>query len=245
MTNNKFKLIFYCLLIFLTAAVPVLPNRLSVFHFAQLEYDGGNWNPRPHAARHLLAETQNRTSIVTAPDAEPVSWQDAALHDLPFLYWSGEGSFNAFSESERATMKRYLKAGGFIFVDAVDEAFELAAKQALKQASFDFVFKPIPDDHVLYKSFYIIQSHGGRVLRKPALEGIFLDGRLAVVLSPNDHGAAWLRDDFGRYPYEVIPGGETQREMALRLGVNVLMYVLCLDYKDDQVHIPFILKRRR
>ena len=37
----------------------------------------------------------------------------------------------------------------------------------------------------------------------------------------------------------------TSREYALRVGVNAFMYTLCLDYKQDQVHIPFILKRRR
>ena len=40
-------------------------------------------------------------------------------------------------------------------------------------------------------------------------------------------------------------GGERQREMAFRLGINLAMYALCLDYKADQVHVPFILKKRR
>jgi len=58
-------------------------------------------------------------------------------------------------------------------------------------------------------------------------------------------GGAWARDNFGAWEHEVIPGGESQREMAFRLGINLAMYALCLDYKTDQVHVPFILRRRQ
>jgi hypothetical protein len=43
----------------------------------------------------------------------------------------------------------------------------------------------------------------------------------------------------------VVPGGEHQREMAFRMGVNLCMYALCLDYKDDSVHLETIMNRRR
>ena len=43
----------------------------------------------------------------------------------------------------------------------------------------------------------------------------------------------------------MLPGGDTQRELAFRLGINLAMYALCLDYKTDQVHVPFILRRRQ
>ena len=69
--------------------------------------------------------------------------------------------------------------------------------------------------------------------------------RLAVLYSPNDLLGALARDSLGTWEMEVVPGGEGQREKAVRLGVNLAMYALCLDYKEDQVHIPFIMKRRR
>ena len=65
-------------------------------------------------------------------------------------------------------------------------------------------------------------------------------GRLGLYL-----GGAWARDDFGNYDFPCEPGGEKQRELAFRMGVNFVMYALCLDYKSDQVHVPFIMKRRR
>jgi hypothetical protein len=65
-----------------------------------------------------------------------------------------------------------------------------------------------------------------------------------VVLSPMDMLGAWARDGFGRWEYEMSSGNESEREYAIRMGVNLVMYALCVNYKDDQVHIPFILKRR-
>ena len=62
---------------------------------------------------------------------------------------------------------------------------------------------------------------------------------------PNGRPPNIFKDEFGQWDYDVGAGGEVTREMTFRLGVNLIMYALCLDYKDDQVHLPYILKRRR
>jgi hypothetical protein len=102
----------------------------------------------------------------------------------------------------------------------------------------------VPRGHVLHKSFYLLDRHGGRLLVKPWVEAQTLDGRLAVVYSQNDLGGAWARSELGEWEYPCTPGGEAQREVAFRWGVNLAMYALCTDYKDDAVHLPFILRRR-
>ena len=56
-------------------------------------------------------------------------------------------------------------------------------------------------------------------------------------------GAAWALDEQGYPIYPVVPGGERQREMVFRFGVNLAMYALTGNYKADQVHIPAILRR--
>jgi hypothetical protein len=40
-----------------------------------------------------------------------------------------------------------------------------------------------------------------------------------------------------------VPGGNRQREMAIRFGINVVMYALTGNYKTDQVHVPALLRR--
>ena len=52
-----------------------------------------------------------------------------------------------------------------------------------------------------------------------------------------------LLDPQGRAMNAVVPGGEPQREQALRFGVNLVMYALTGNYKTDQVHVPALLER--
>jgi hypothetical protein len=97
----------------------------------------------------------------------------------------------------------------------------------------------------MWKSFYLLHGPSGRIMAAPYIEGVERDRRLAVIYTQNDLLGALARDGFGRWEHEVIPGGETQREMAFRLAVNVVMYAFCLDYKSEQAHIDYILRTRR
>ncbi|HSN92024.1 MAG TPA: DUF4159 domain-containing protein [Anaeromyxobacteraceae bacterium] len=214
---------------------------------AQVQH-GGRWNPRPTALRRLGWEIARRTSIDTGREAVPVRLDGPGLHRRPMLYLAGDGSFPPFSEAERAALRRHLQYGGFLVADAADASdrtgFDLAVRRELAQVLPAAPLRPIAREHVLYKSFYLIDRQGGRALVKPWLEGQIQDGRLAVVYSQNDLGGAWARSDLGDWEYPCTPGGEAQREVAFRLGVNLAMYALCTDYKDDAVHLPFILRRR-
>ena len=209
---------------------------------------GGRWNPRPTALRRLGWEIARRTSIETAHDAVPVRLDRPGLHRHPMLYLSGEGAFPPFSEAERAALRRHLQYGGFLLVDAADgsdgSGFDAAVRRELARVLPASPLRPIARDHVLFKSFYLLDRQGGRVLTKPWVEGQLHDGRLAVAYTQNDLAGAWARSELGDWEYPCTPGGEAQREVAFRTGVNVAMYALCTDYKDDAVHLPFILKRR-
>ena len=84
----------------------------------------------------------------------------------------------------------------------------------------------------------------GRVEGPAALEGIVRGGQAQVIFTENDLGGARARGSSGVWEVPVVPGGDVQREHAIRLAVNVAMYVLCSNYKDDQVHAPFLMRRR-
>ena len=64
-----------------------------------------------------------------------------------------------------------------------------------------------------------------------------------VIIGANDWVAAWAVDNAGNPLFAVIPGGEQQRELAYRFGINLMMYALTGDYKSDQVHLPTIMER--
>lgn len=219
------------------------------FQIAQLRYDGV-WNPRPGAALALAEEVHFRTSIDVRLERRRLSLTNPALFRHPFLLWLGGGEFPRLGRSEAAALKRYLELGGFVVVDNVgktspSESFDRGLRAALKRVFPAHPLTEIPDEHVLYRSFYRVSTPAGRILDRPYLEGLFLGDRLALVYSRNDLSGAWARDGFGAWRYDVIPGGEPQRERAIRLGVNLAQYALCLDYKDDHVHLNYLLHRRR
>ncbi|MGI9508688.1 MAG: DUF4159 domain-containing protein, partial [Geminicoccaceae bacterium] len=69
------------------------------------------------------------------------------------------------------------------------------------------------------------------------------DGVSSVIIGSHGWAAAWAIDSFTMPMFPVMPGGERQREMANRFGVNLVMYALTGNYKTDQVHIPALLER--
>jgi hypothetical protein len=218
---------------------------LTVGH---LRYDG-NWNPRPQATERLLLEVDKRTSILVDSSCPAVAPDSEALFDTPFAVLGGDRGFEPFSEAERRNLERYLRAGGTLLCDSSegdpDGEFSRSVRRELAAILPDAPLTRVPSSHVLFKSFYLIDGAPGRVETAAYMEGCSRDGRLLVVYSHNDLMGAWSRDNFGNWLYEVRPGGERQREMAFRMGINLAMYVLCLDYKEDQVHVPFILHRRQ
>lgn len=239
------------------AALGALPRRAraigegSKFRIAQLAVAGGNWNPRPTALKRLQWEVDKRTSVDAALDPAQLQPLDDKLFSHPFLYLAGDRAFSAFTARELERLRRFLTFGGFLLVDSAEGRVGGAFDGAVRRVLGDLFprpnpgLEPLPPDHVIFKSFYLVDNPVGRVAVAPQLEAIQHDGRAVVVYSQNDLGGAWARDNFGKWEHECYPGGETQREMAFRLGINVVMYALCLDYKTDQVHVPFILKRRR
>lgn len=220
----------------------------SLFQMASLQYDSPSWNKRMGAQSRLLWEVMKRTSVEAMLEAKSVTLSSKALFKTPFLYMSGDDAFSPFSKEARATLRRFLTFGGFLFIDANLESgmgFDESVRREMAAIFPEFSLEPLEAEHTLFKSFYLLDGRWGRVQRKTYVEGVTLQNRTMVVYSQNDVGGAWMRDDFGNYLFPTVPGGEAQREMAFRFGVNLVKYSLCTNYKSDQVHIPFILKRRR
>ena len=118
--------------------------------------------------------------------------------------------------------------------------------------------EPLPQDHVLTKTFYLLDRLVGRTtigqtwvealpapnpndkVQRPVRAG---DGVSPIIIVSDDLAAAWASDDEGRPLFPLIPGGARQRELALRSGINLIMYTLTGNYKADQVHAKDIIER--
>ena len=236
------------------ASLAVLPGRRaaafgdpSAFTFAIIRH-GGTYDPRPTGLRRISWELAKRTSVAVKLDPKIIDLTDPDLFRYPVLVLTGDGDFPPLSDAEREALRRHLTFGGFLLVDDASaqpgSAFDQAARRELRAILPSATLGRVPREHVLYKSFYLIDGPVGRLASADGADAITLQGRVAVLFSPNDLQGAVSKDNFGNWEMEVSPGGEFQRERAFRFGVNVVMYALCLDYKDDQVHLPFIMKRR-
>jgi hypothetical protein len=221
----------------------------SRFHFVQLLYDGGNYLPRPTALRRLAWEVDKRTSIEVNLEPKEVRLSDQMLFHYPFLFLNGDKAFTPLPASDIERLHRFLIYGGFLLIDSADpradSGFDKSVRQLMRSLFPSLPLKKLKPEHTVYKSFYLLNRPVGRVASVPYLEGVEQDGRTMVLYSQNDLSGAWARDNFGQWEFGVYPGGQRQRELAIRWGINIIMYILCIDYKADQVHIPFILKRRR
>lgn len=239
-----------CFLILAILALPLLGlYEGSKFQFAQVTFNG-NSDPRPRAYKRLMSSLELRTSVQVSYNRKTLSLADPDLFNYPFLYLAGGSSFESLSPEERRKVRKYLKLGGTLIIDDVsgkeDSNFDTQIRKELVNIIPEVPLTPIEHDHVVYKSFYLLNSVSGRKVIQPYLEGITFrdEDRTAVFYSRNDLGGAWSEDEFGKWEFEVIPGGEAQRERAIRLGINMIMYALTGNYKKDQVHTPFIKKRQ-
>ncbi len=209
----------------------------------------GKWDTRMSGLRRLAWELQRRTSIEVLLDVRPMALDSPKLFEHPFLYLSSDGPLPVFKPSEIEALRRYLTYGGFLYVDAVDlsdgSGFDSSFRRELARVLPQTPLVPVPMSHVVFKSFFLLDAAPGRALNKPTLEAALLNKRAAVMYSQNDVLGALNRDESGTYEYDVTPGSERQRELAARLAINIVMYALCLDYKDDAVHLPLIMNRRR
>lgn len=206
-------------------------------------------DPRPTAWRRLAWELERRTSLITTPDPLELPLASPELFRHPLAVLSGARAFAMPSEADTVRLRRYLTFGGCLLVDSAEGraggTFDASVRKLLARVLPGDLPRPVPGDHVLWRSFYVLAEPAGRVRASPVLEAVERDRRLAVIYTQNDLGGALARDDFGRWEHDVVPGGDEQRERAFRFAVNLVMYALCLDYKTEQAHIDFIMRTRR
>lgn len=216
--------------------------------------------------RGLSAVLHMRTAVEPV-EPMPVNLETDELSVHAFLYWPITPEQAMPSPATYTRLNRYLRSGGMILFDTRDAdvaGFGAASANGRKlqalAAPLDVPpLEPLPSDHVLTRTFYLLQDFPGRhagpiwVEAAPAdavrAEGMpfrnLNDGVTPVVIGGNDWAAAWAVDEGGLPMFPVGRGfaGERQREIAYRFGVNLVMHVLTGNYKSDQVHVPALLER--
>jgi hypothetical protein len=201
-----------------------------------------------------LSEYVNRrtAAALAKPDAVEPGQTDLSLY--PLLYWPITADVAAPSAGQVTALNDYMAHGGIILIDTRESGsgsgFAPGTDEALKRVAKDLSIPPLAplsSDHVLARSFYLLNDFPGRFTGDQVWvqrdQDRSNDSVSPVIIGGNDWASAWAVDGQGRNPYAVIPGGQRQRTLAYRFGVNLVMYALTGNYKGDQVHIPAILQR--
>jgi hypothetical protein len=218
--------------------------------------------------RGLEGLTEFLTFRTTLEPGKPVGL-DLTKDELafyPIIYWPISATAPMPSAASINRIDAYMRAGGTVLFDTRDQFSALdnsggssANGERLQQilANLDIPpLEPVPSDHVLTKSFYLLSSFPGRYAGSPlwiearqdnrstnAKSAATADGVSPILITGNDFAGAWAVDESGTPILPTVPPDEAQREYAYRSGVNIMMYMLTGNYKADQVHIPALLER--
>lgn len=216
----------------------------------------------------LSLSLRQRTSVEPGRPVG-ISLDEDDLSMLTFLYWPITDTQAPPSPQAYLRLNAFLRSGGMILFDTRDGDVtgvggpDMSGPLRRLAAPLDIPpLAPVPEDHVLTRTFYLLGDFPGRWQGNPvwveappvgaeAATGVpfrqLNDGVTPVVIGGNSWAEAWAVDDQGYPAYPIGRGweGERQREMAYRFGINLVMYVLTGNYKSDQVHVPALLDRLR
>ncbi|WP_310621341.1 DUF4159 domain-containing protein [Flexibacterium corallicola] len=199
-----------------------------------------------------------------APVSIDLSKDELAFY--PLIYWPVAPHMPTPSQETISRLDAYMSNGGTVLFDTRDQyksPISGAASTEEKRKLQDILsslnlppLEPVPEDHVLTKTFYILNTFPGRYAdgplwvqantgsqsngSRPVRSG---DGVSPLLITSNDLAAAWAIHPDGSYIYPTIPADPMQREFSYRVGINILMYTMTGNYKADQVHIPALLER--
>lgn len=214
-----------------------------------------------------LSQVLNARTAIEPAEPVALDLETDELAFYPFIYWPVSETQSAPSDDAYAKLNGFLRSGGMILFDTRDAhlgggGFGTPNGRVLQNLASKLdvpPLEPIPDDHVLTRTFYLLQAFPGRwaspeiwVEAAPDAEEIegmpfrnLNDGVTPVVIGGNDWASAWAVNENGQYRFPVGSGagGQRQREIAYRFGVNLIMHVMTGNYKSDQVHVPALLER--
>ncbi|MHC4712292.1 MAG: DUF4159 domain-containing protein, partial [Planctomycetota bacterium] len=197
------------------------------FVFGQLVHEG-DWDPSPSGIATLLEHIDRNTTINVQYKKVPVAPESSEVFNFPLLYMAGHYDF-AFNGAAVDNLRRFLANGGVLFAESCcgRAEFDGAFRREIGKVVPGGELKRIPLDSPLYGSFRTIGKVGYSPYARatlgeidaPLLEGLVIDGDLAVIYSPLAVANGWEGFD---HPYS--KGYDPPS--ALDIGTNTLVYVM-------------------
>lgn len=236
------------LLLVVALGAPARAQQGDRLVWTQLKLGEGS-DPYPTAHAEALNQLATVTSVLTFADKRLIAPKDPQLFYSPFVVLAGRVAPPELDDEDARRLRSYLTAGGVLWIEdasgSAESAFDRWVRRTLPRILPESELAPLPADHVIYRTFYLLRGPAGRAMVRGSLEGVAWAGRTAVIYSRNDLLGTWPRDALGKPLYPCVPGGEPQRYNAQKLTLNLLMYALTGSYKADAVHQPYLLQKMR
>lgn len=199
------------------------------FWFTRLMYESGDWNVDERMPSNIIDSLLQYTTLRIDSTEQVIPLADPRMLAAPFCYLAGHKLLE-FNPDERANFERYVRGGGFVFVDDCNHDIDgLFAKSFEAQMADIFgaqALQKLPNDHALYSSFFhfdeppatSMELNGwGDDLVHDYLKGISIEGRLGVLYSNKDYGCEWDYDWRNK---------KWLAEDNTRFAVNIIVYAL-------------------
>jgi hypothetical protein len=216
------------------------------------------------AQRGLAALSRALSERTAFEPAEPIGIDPGRdeLAVFPLIYWPIAPNAPPPDARALGRIDAYMKNGGLVVFDsrdAVEGSRRSPAAEALRGilSRLDLPeLERLPTDHVLSRSFFLLRDFPGRFEAprpwveadrsnaeeddRPLRSG---DGVSSIVVTGADWIGAWAEDNAGDPLLPIGSDDQRAREMAFRVGINLVVYALTGNYKADQVHVPTLLQR--
>ena len=173
------------------------------FYFTRLMYDSGDWDVDIRMPSNVLNSLVEYTTLRIDPAERVIALSDAKMLEAPFCYLAGH-KLVQFTPAERSNFERYVRGGGFVFVDDcnhdIDGLFAKSFEAELAKMFGAQALKKIPNTHPLYSSFFTFDgppntgaelNGWGDDLVHDYLKAIEMKGRVRVLYSNKDYGCEW------------------------------------------------------
>lgn len=211
---------------------------------------GKHWQERQRALIKLSYEVQKRCNIPIESNFSSLALNEITKAGSPFFIISGRGTFDPPTPEEAGMLRLVLGGGGLLLFDdsslGDDKDFYTSAINFMNAVYPEHgPPRPIPQDHAVYQSYYLLKKPRGRTNRKEYLEGWDRGPRTRVFFSHNDLLGAMEADKLGNWTHNMELGGGLRRELCFRLAINMTYYTLTINYKKDRAFPPIIERRRR
>ncbi len=214
---NKFNsLLLVVLLSFTTSLVHAQKMKLGLLVYG----GGGDWYSNPTALKNLARFSNANLGTTFETQEGQVEVGSRELLNYPIVFATGHGRI-MFNDMEAQNLRTYLMGGGFLHIDD-NYGLDKYLRPAMKKVFPELDFVELPFSHSIYHQKYDFANGVPKIhehdSKPPKGYGLIYQGRLVCFYTfETDLNDGWEDPEVHKDP-------EEKRQLALRMGANIIQY---------------------